>query len=81
MVKVGQAVVVHGGIEAKVVNVNVWPLPKSLTFIGNTVAEGAATVVPEAVHVGTVVPAQINGMQFPPGHDAQLTDVVVLDQV
>jgi hypothetical protein len=72
---------VQGGIPANVVNVNVIPLPKSFTFIGNTVAEGAATVVPEAVHVGTVVPAHINGMQFPPGQAAQLTDVVVLDQV
>ena len=80
MVKVGHDVVVQAGIDANVVNVNVIPLPKSFTFIGKTVAEGAATVVPEAVHVGTVVPAHTNGMQFPPGQAEQLTDVVVLDQ-
>ena len=81
MVSVAQAVTVQGGIDANVVNVNVTPDDISVTFMGNTDAEGADTVAPEAVQVGTVTPAQIKGIQLPPGHAEQLTDVVVLDQV
>ena len=57
------------------------PLERSVTFIGNTVEEGAATVIPDAVQVGTVTPLQMGGVQVPKGQPEQLTDVVVLDQV
>ena len=80
MVRVGHALVVHAGIEARVVKVYVRPLPVSVTLIGNTVEDGAATVIPEAVHVGTVTPGQ-KGEHIPPKHPLQFNVVVVLDQV
>ena len=78
---VGQVGVEQAGMEARVVNVKVVPVPVSVTFIGKIPTAGAVTVVPEAVHVGTEVPAQTNGIQVPPGQLAQLTDVDVLAHV
>ena len=62
------------------VNVKVTPDATSFTFIGNTEEDGATTVVPEAVHEGTVTPAQRNE-QAPPKQPLQSTDVVVLAHV
>ena len=80
MVKVGHDVVVQAGIDAKVVKVYVVPELISVTLIGKTVADGAVTVIPEAVQVGTVTPGQMK-LQIPPKQPEQFSDVVVLAHV
>ena len=78
---VGQEDTEQLAIPERVVKVTVMPEAASVSVIGNVPALGAVTLLPEAVHVGTLVPAQKKGTQFPPGQDAQLMDVDVLAQL
>ena len=78
---VGQEDTEQLAIPERVVKVTVVPEATSFSVTGNVPALGAVTLLPEAVHVGTLVPAQTKGMQLPPGQDAQLMDVDVLAQL